>query len=130
MQQSFSSMVSSASTGDACEIVVVGGGGGGGGIDCGSGSRGGCGVGSARYQPDSSSSRSTSKRVSPAAGRRSESKEVRETCSSCSESSPDGDLPSALAGLTAEATPGTRRALPPRGRGVLVLSITGGRPSE
>uniref|UniRef100_A0A0A9FPK2 Uncharacterized protein n=1 Tax=Arundo donax TaxID=35708 RepID=A0A0A9FPK2_ARUDO len=47
---------------------------------------------------------------------------MRETCSSCSESSPDGELPAAFALAAAE---GARRALPPRGRGVFVLSIAG-----
>jgi hypothetical protein len=64
--------------------------------------------------------------------RRSERKEMRETCSSCSESSPDGEFPSAAGfALTAEAAAAARvRAFPPRGRGVVfVLCIpAGGRP--
>jgi len=76
--------------------------------------------------------------VSPEAGapgQRSERIEMRETCSSCSESSPDGELPSAAAArfaFTAEAAgPARGRAFPPRcRRGVFVLSIAppGGGP--
>ena len=104
MQQSFSSTGSSASMGEACGCRAGRGGGDGG----------------ARSRD---SSRSSSKGVSAEWGR-SERRGKRETCSSWSENSPDGELPSAFAAaVTVEA----RRDLPARGRGVFVFIIGGER---
>lgn len=121
MQQSFSSMGSSASIGVSC----------GGGGSCGRGSAGGGGGGGAGSSREFSSSKSASKRVG-LASRRSERKEMRDTCSSCSDRPPDGELPSAAAAAF-DANAGAaeaRRALPARGRGVLVFIIAGDRPGN
>jgi hypothetical protein len=106
MQQSFSSTGSSASF-DETRGCIWGGDGG------------------AASSRELSSSRSASKRAGPAA-------EGKEACFGCSESPPDGELPSAAFGADTGAVFGAdagaaeaRRALPARGSGLLVLIIAG-----